>query len=146
MKLGVLVSLLAALAVASFTSWDRRQRWELPEGKINFKHICASYRAPALGKVPPDGLVPAVSYSVNGASAAEIEGVTIALLNNGFSPAADGYFSINGHWILFAAGKGTLRTQRMADRLYEALCELESTNVRLIHLRYNEISESRRVT
>ena len=147
MRLGLACLSFATLASAGCVAPTVADRWELPEGKISFNPICGSHRAPALGpSAPPEGLVPAVSFEVNGATTKEVEILMIALRNNGFLAAADGFFAINGVSILFAVGDGVLKTQAMADRVYDMLCRLESENIRLVHLRYNEISESRRVT
>ena len=92
--------------------------------------------------MPKEGLVPAFLFSVDGASAEKVAKLRKDLRANGF---AIGEINVNYTQIVFGAGKGVLRTQRMADRLYLAMCRLQQRHVRLVHARYNHISEASRI-
>jgi hypothetical protein len=136
---------LILLSACSTLAPSPPPRWKLPEGKIAFQPICGKFRAPLLENVPPEGLVPAYLFAVNGASADEINRMAQALHQNGFAVATDGYPSINGVWIFFAVGEGVLKTQAMADRLFNLMCTLQFDHVQLVHVRYNSAAEKTRM-
>ena len=140
------VSLGVLLSGCSTPVPAAKPRWDLPEGRIAFRPICATHSAPILRDVPPEGLVPAYLFGVNGASAEEIRRMTNALRNNGFGVPSEGYPAINGTWILCALGDGVLKTQAMADRLFNVMCSLEFEHIHLVHARYNAPGERNRMT
>ena len=139
----VAIALILQLACPGIAG--ARARWELPEGRIAFRPICGTYAAPLLRNVPAEGLAPAYLFNVNGASSDEINRMAQALEGNGFA-ISNGYVSINGVWILLAVGNGVVKTQAMADRLFGVMCALEFKHIRLVHARYNLLSERTRMT
>lgn len=68
-----------------------------------------------------------------------------ALYQNGFA-LSGGPVSINRAWILLAVGEGVLKTQAMADRLFNVMCALQFKHIKLVHARYNLIAEKTRMT
>ncbi|HEX6661820.1 MAG TPA: hypothetical protein VF067_08135 [Sphingomicrobium sp.] len=123
-----------------------KPRWEMASGTIAYQPICESFRAPELPSPLADaGVVPAFLFSVDGAPADEVDAVRQGLMQNGFT-VAGGTVTINGTEILFASGDGgVLKTQDMADRLFGAMCGLETEHVKLVAARYNAIDEANRM-
>jgi hypothetical protein len=144
--------LLAALGLLPACSIPHGKP-ELPRWQIHylvdsdvayvFTPICATHRAPALGKVPPEGLSPTYLFDVTGASGTEMIRLITALRQNAFR-VDNNYTSIDGTWTLQADGMGVLKTQDMADRLFRLMCALEFPHARLVHARYNSLAEQGR--
>jgi hypothetical protein len=123
-----------------------KQRWDLASGPIAYSPICENFRAPELpNPVPDQGVVPAFLFSVGGAPPEEVESVRSGLMQNGFA-VAGGTVTINGTEILFASGDGgVLKTQEMADRLFDRICGLNTDHVKLVAARYNDLAEANRM-
>jgi hypothetical protein len=123
-----------------------KQRWDLASGPIAYSPICENFRAPELpNPVPDEGVVPAFLFSVGGAPPDEVENVRSGLMQNGFA-VGGGTVTINGTEILFAAGNGgVLKTQEIADRLFDRICGLNSDHVKLVAARYNDVTEANRM-
>jgi hypothetical protein len=123
-----------------------KPRWDLASGPIAYSPICEEFRAPELPNPVPDaGVVPAFLFSVGGAPADEVDKLRSGLMQNGFA-VAGGTVTINGTEILFAAGDGgVLKTQEVADRLFDRICGLNTDQVKLVAARYNDVAEPTRM-
>ncbi len=138
---------LAASELASRVGHKNMQRWVLKDkndGQIALRPICADYWAPTLDEAVDGGLVPVFLFKVDGATMNAQQKLRRRLVGNGFA-VPDGTVTINGTKIVFAVGEGVLKTQRMADQLYRAMCRLEQNHIRLVHVRFNDISEANRM-
>jgi hypothetical protein len=144
----ILLTALALQPGCSTVAPVSERRWGLQvvaDRDYALQPICGEYRAPLLADVPTEGLVPVYLFGVNGASSDEINRIWKALRQNGFAVSHQGYTAINGVWIMFAVGQGVVKTQAMADRLFNLMCALQFEHVHLVHARYNPISNKSRM-
>ena len=131
---------------ASETGSSARTRWALPDvSPVAFRPICADFDAPSLGDpIATQGMVPVYLFGVDGASDEDQAKLREGLIANGFA-VGDGSVTINQTKVVFAVGQGLIKTQAMADRLYQAMCGLDQGNIHLVHARYNDPSEPNRM-
>ena len=141
------IVLMSAFVLAQSGCTTTRPRWQSPKptaGRIAYHPICARFGPPLLGPAPGEGLVPAYLFRIESRPDRDEQILRKALDANGFAVGV-GTATINGSRILFAVGRGRLKTQSTADRLYRLMCAIETKEIRLVHVRYNLPAEANRM-